>query len=404
MVSGKTESQMEWCAAGIAMAECKTAYQDPPRFLACPDIFKALILESRAHAASDVYIQADSPVCAMINGRMLALTNRPLDTDEVKNILEWVAGRPTALTDILTQRAVNARYIINDPDKRAPNGAHIQYAYRVNAVPVYGAGGVSAQIVMRTIPSDPPDWQTVGLSPEILRAATPENGIVYIGGSTGSGKTTTFAAIIRHILETPKAEAVIHGNLITIEEPIEFTYRNIRSEHSILKQSQVPEHFASFKDGVREAMRRSPRLVLIGELRDAETISAARELALTGHPVYATVHVTNVAGALPRLVSRFDQAERATMVFDLIDTVRLIMVQKLVRGVDDKLLAAREHLVFDQKIRDELIALGDIGRVTERIRQLVREHSNGHSFATEGKRLLEEGKIDASVAEKLLHS
>jgi defect-in-organelle-trafficking protein DotB len=395
---------MSWFANSIAMAERKTKYQDPPRFLACPDVFKLLILESRAHSASDVYIQAGEPVCAMINGRMLALTNRPLDSDEIRNILEWAAGRPTALTDILAQRSVNARYVINDPEKRAANGAHIQYAYRVNAVPVYGAGGVSAQMVMRTIPNDPPDWQAVGLTPEILWAAMPENGIVCIAGTTGSGKTTTFAAIIRYILELPKDEAIIHGNLITIEEPIEFTYRNIRSAHSVLTQSQVPEHFATFQDGVREAMRRSPRLVLVGEMRDAETIGAARELALTGHPVFATVHSGDVPGILPRLVSRFTQMERSTMLFDLIDTARFFMAQRLVRGVDDKLFAVREYLIFCQDIRNELMALGDIGRVTERIRQLVREHTNGQSFAAEGQRLLEAGKINANVAARLANS
>ncbi|MCL2875791.1 MAG: Flp pilus assembly complex ATPase component TadA [Betaproteobacteria bacterium] len=387
--------------ASIAVAERKTAYQDPARFLACPDIFKALMLEAREHSASDVYVQPGHPICALINGRMQALTLRPLDTDEVRNILEWVTMRPTALTDIMTQRSVNARYIIYDPGKRASNGAPIQYAYRVNAVPIQGAGGGSAQIVMRAIPNDPPDWQTVGLTPEILRATTPDNGIVYIAGTTGSGKTTTFAAVIRHILEMPKEEATIHGNLITIEEPVEFTYKNVRSEHSVLTQSQVPDHFASFQEGVREAMRRSPRLVLVGELRDAETISAARELALTGHPVFSTVHAINVAAVMPRLVSRFEQREKAAMVFDLVDTVRFIMAQRLVRCIDGKLVAAREYLIFDQEIRNELIASGEIGRITERIIQLVREHPNGHSFEAEGQRLLEAGKIDKNVARKL---
>ena len=396
--------QMPGGEASIAVAGRKTAYQDPVRFLACPEAFKALMLETRAHSASDVMVQPGKPAMAIINGRLHAVTHRPLDSDEVKNILEWVAGRPTALTDILTQSPVNARYIIYDPNKRAANGAPIQYAYRVNAVPIDAAGGISAQIVMRTIPNDPPEWRTVGLTQEILRASTPENGIVYIAGTTGSGKTTTFSAIIRHILETPKDEATIHGNLITIEEPIEFTYRNILSEHSVLTQSQVPDHFKSFQDGVREAMRRAPRLVLVGELRDAETISAARELALTGHPVFSTVHAINVAAVMPRLVSRFGQAEKSTMVFDLIDTARFIMAQRLVRSIDGKLVAAREYLEFDQDIRNDLIAIGDIGRITERIRQLVHEHPKGHSFEAEGKDLQEAGKIDEKVALQLAHS
>jgi defect-in-organelle-trafficking protein DotB len=104
-----------------------------------------------------------------------------------------------------------------------------------------------------------------------------------MAGETGSGKSTTLSSFIRYILEE---DTHIQGNIITIEEPIEFRYNEIQSRHSVISQSQVPEHFSSFALAVREAMRRKPALLLVGELRDQESFSAAIELSQTGHPYF----------------------------------------------------------------------------------------------------------------------
>jgi len=375
-----------------------TSYKDPFRF-DTPGLFKALMLEALAHNASDIYVQPGLPICARINGSMMAVTVRPIDEGEVMHILKWAGGRDTAATDIVSGTAVNARYELFDPTLRNARGSRVRYGYRVNASPIQYYGGTSAQIVMRAIPTDPPRYSDLGLSLEIVNAATPRDGIVYIAGATGSGKTTTFASIIRYILEN---ETPISGNLVTHEEPIEFTFDTVQSKHSIIVQSQVPIHFANFYIANREAMRRKPGLIMIGEMRDEETIRASIEASLTGHPVFGTVHAINVAAVMRRLISRFPETERATAIFDIIETARFIMAQRLVRGVSGKLLAAREYLIFDEEVREALIELDQMGKVTSRVKELVEK--KGHSFRKEARRLHEAGLIDEHVVRDLTHT
>jgi defect-in-organelle-trafficking protein DotB len=384
-------------AAGVGLPPVSilTDYRDPFRFNH-PDQFKQVMLEALAHKASDVFVQPLQPICARINGRLLALSRRVIDDGEVKAILKWAAARDTAVTDILEGKAVNARYELFDPTLRAASGARIRYGYRVNATPVLSEGAVSAQIVVRTIPEEPPTAEQVGLNEAILGAATPRDGIVYIAGATGSGKTTTFAAILRHILE---GDTPIKGNIVTAEEPIEFRFNSIRSPHSIIVQTQVPDMICDFYAFVREAMRRAPKLIMIGELRDQQTIRAAVEASLTGHPVFGTVHANSAAAVMRRLISRFPENERASAIFDVIETCRFVMAQRLVPTVHGKLTAAREYLVFDEQIREQLLGLDQMGKVTQAVKTLVEER--GHSFRKEAARLQSLGLIDERIAREL---
>lgn len=375
--------------------EILTGFKEPFRFNHA-DQFKALMLEALAHQAADIFIQPMLPICARINGHMMAVTKRAIDDGEVKSILKWAADRDTALTDILQGDAVNARYELFDPSLKNASGARIRYGYRVNAVPILCEGATSAQIVIRSIPTEPPKPEQIGLSTDILVGATPRDGIVYVAGSTGSGKTTTFAAIIRHILE---GDTPIKGNLVTYEEPIEFRFNMIQSPHSIIVQTQVPDMMRNFYDAIKEAMRRAPKLISIGELRDEETIRAAVEASLTGHTVYGTVHATNIASVIRRLISRFPEDQRATAIFDIIETARFILAQRLVRTRAGGLAAAREYLVFDDSIRDRLGGLSDMGMVTREVKKLVEER--GHSFTKEADRLFDAGIIDEHVANEL---
>mgnify|MGYP001619657771 CR=1 FL=1 len=387
-----------YTGALLPKVEVKTGYKDPFRFNH-PEQFKALMLESLAHNASDIFIQPELPICVQINGRMTAITHRPVDDGEVKTILKWAADRDTALTDILEGKAVNARYELFDPEKRAASGAKLRYGYRVNAVPVLCAGASSAQIVIRSIPTEPPTAQQIGLTDEILVGATPKTGIVYVAGATGSGKTTSFAAIIRHVLE---GDTPIKGNIVTYEEPIEFRFNMIQSRHSVIVQTQVPNMIPDFYNGIREAMRRKPELIMIGELRDEETIRSAVEASLTGHAVFATVHAINVAAVMRRLISRFPEGERATAIFDIVETSRFIMAQRLVRTRAGGRVAAREFLVFTEEVREQLIGLDQMGKVTQEVKRLVEER--GHSFKKEAARLLADGVIDEDVARELSYS
>ena len=261
----------------LPRAPSKTGFTPPQRFVLIEQ-FKGIMLEALAHNASDVYIQPGLPICARINGDLMALTPSTLDESEVKYMIKWTSGRDTAETDILSGVPVNARYELFSPDKLDARGAKVRHGYRVNISSILYFGSTSGQIVLRSIPNEPIPYDKLGLSEQLVLDCIPRDGIVYVAGATGSGKTTTFAAIIRYILEH---DTPIKGNLLTHEEPIEFTYDTINSRHSILVQSEIPHHFKDFYAANREAMRRKPGLILIGEMRDEATIPAKAEIDKT---------------------------------------------------------------------------------------------------------------------------
>lgn len=381
--------------ACLPQATLKSNLSTPFRFQR-EDEFKAVMMEALLQEASDLFIQPGLPIVARINGQLQALTSRALDLGEVKDILVWAIGRPTAVTDIISGNPCNGRYEVFDPQALTRIGDRVRHGYRVNGVPVMAIGGVGCQVVIRRIPNEPPTIAHVKLDPEIVKGMTPRDGIVIIAGATGQGKTTTFAALLRHILE---GDTPIKGNLITGEEPIEFRFDGIASAHSICVQSQVPDMAKSFSAFIREAMRRAPKLIMIGEMRDQETVMAAIEASLTGHPVFATAHATDVPSIARRLITRFPESERSTAIFDIIDTARVFMAQRLVRGLDGKLHPAREYLMFNDEIRDELTSLTQMGQVTQRLKRFVSTH--GHSFAAEAERMLSAGIIDQRVAGEL---
>ena len=379
----------------IPRAASKTGFHPPQRFIAIEQ-FKGVMLEALAHSASDIYIQPGLPICALIHGDLMALTPSTLDESEVKYMIKWTSGRDTAETDILSGTPVNARYELFSPTEVDARGAKVRYGYRVNISPILHFGGTSAQIVLRAIPIEPLHHSSIGLSEPLVLDCIPRDGIVYVAGATGSGKTTTFSSIIRYILENDTA---IQGNLLTHEEPIEFTYDMINSRHSIIVQSEIPIHFKDFYAANREAMRRKPALILVGEMRDEATIRAGVEASLTGHPVYATVHATDVPSVMRRLISRFPVNDRATAIYDIVDTARMIMAQRLVKGVDGKRIAVREYLKFDDSIREELASLDQMGKVTSVIARIVAD--KGHSFREEARTLLAAGRITQQVADSI---
>ncbi len=147
-------------------------------------------------------------------------------------------------------------------------------------------------------------------------------------------------------------------------------YDSVHKPSSVISQAEIPRHLPNFAAGVRNALRRKPRLILVGEARDTETMSAVLEAALTGHPVYTTLHSNGVAETIRRLVGSFPHEERLGRTIDIIETARLIVCQRLVPSVDGKRVAIREYLVFNEKVRDKLLDC-DPEKVTAVTRQLV---------------------------------
>ncbi|HSW93800.1 MAG TPA: Dot/Icm type IV secretion system ATPase DotB [Gammaproteobacteria bacterium] len=328
--------------------------------------------------ASDITFQTNEPIFAEIFGRLRKVTRRKLSNTELGEIINAMYG-PNAMAQIMAGKDIDTHYEIR------PNRSD-RFRFRINGTGCQVEGHDGVQITARTIPSDPPKLASMELPQAILDAIEPEQGVVYITGATGSGKSTLLAAIIRDITENAES----HRKVLTYEAPIEFVYDSVEKQSSIVSQSEIPRHLPSFAAGVRNALRRKPRLILVGEARDAETISAVMEAAMTGHPVYTTLHSNSVAETLRRLVITFPPEERQGRTVDIIETIRLVVSQRLVPTIDGKRVALREYLVFDDKIRDILLEI-DPNDVTARVRKLVKEF--GKPIEVDAREKLDAGLI-----------
>lgn len=334
------------------------------------------------NGASDITLQTNEPIIAEVYGRLKKVTRRRLSNTEVAEVLNAMYG-PNATTIIMSGKDIDTHYEIR------PNRTD-RYRFRINGTGCQVEGHDGIQITARTIPTDPPKLSDMQLPQPILDAITPEQGVVYVTGATGSGKSTLLASIIRDITE----DSASHRKVLTYEAPIEFVFDNVEKISSIVSQSEIPRHLPSFAAGVRNALRRKPRLILVGEARDPETISAVMEAAMTGHPVYTTLHSNSVAETIRRLVVTFPSEERQGRTIDIIETVRLVISQRLVPTLDGKRIALREYLVFDEKIRDIMLET-DITNITNVVRKLVREH--GKTIEADAKEKFKAGLIHERV-------
>ena len=364
-----------------------TGFAEPPRF-ENPDLLQTLMLEVVKQGGSDTFFQGGTPVLVEIYGKLRQVTSRRLTTEECLQILNWAAGNDGASTSVAQGGEAVASYSAIDPLLKDGRGERMRYRFRVNATRIEFRNGLGVQIVMRSIPSDPPLIKDMGLDQVLIDACTPRNGIVYITGATGSGKTTTFAALLRYIME---ADTSIKGNINTFESPIEFVFDSVESPHSIIAQSEVPRDVKSFADGVRSSMRRHPALIVIGETRDWDTASASIEASNTGHPVFTTVHANEVETIYARLLSRCPVDLRDAALFDLISTGRVLVNQTLARTVDGRRTPLREYLIVTDELREEMLAVADPARITAVVRDMVRRH--GKSMETAAVEAYEKGLI-----------
>ncbi|GGI83052.1 Dot/Icm secretion system ATPase DotB [Legionella impletisoli] len=353
---------------------------EPTRFT--PVFMDRMLEHAESLNASDITIQTGEPIFAEVYGRLVKITKRPLSNTEVGDLINSIYG-PNATTQLLSGTDIDTHYEFR------PNRG-VRFRYRVNGTACLVEGHDAIQITLRTIPTTPPRLESMELPENILEAIEPQEGIIFITGATGSGKSTLLASIIRDLIEKEDS----NRKVLTYEAPIEFVYDEIETISAVVSQSEIPRHIPSFADGVRNALRRKPRLIMVGECRDAETISAALEAALTGHPVYTTLHTSGVAETMRRLVTSFAGEERLGRTIDILETIRLCIWQKLVPTVDGKRVALREYLVFDEETRDILLE-GNPNEVTNMTRKLVRER--GQLMTVDAKRKFEEGIISERV-------
>jgi defect in organelle trafficking protein DotB len=329
--------------------------------------------------SSDISFQSERPVYNDIFGTLRPATKRPLDGADMAVILQKIYGAD-ALARLASGIDLDLSYEIKvDRTKRV--------RFRVNITPILSKGRDGAQITMRSLPDKPPKLADLNIEQEIIDGWAPRDGLVLITGPTGSGKSTLLAAGNRMMIEREGG----CGKMLTYEAPIEFVYDSIAGENSLIAQSEIPRHLHSFDAGVRNALRRKPNIILVGEARDRETISACIEAGQTGHAVYSTVHTIGVAATMRRMVATFESGERLERSYALMETMRMIVTQILVPKIGGGRVGLREWLVFDDDLREKMLDTPPEKWVTE-LMQIVPK--KGRSMAQSAKMAYDAGLID----------
>ncbi len=286
--------------------------------------------------ASDLFLSPGSPIQIKIDGSMVAVNAQRLEPANVEGLLRQIV--PDAQwARFEDERELNIGYGLSGVG-----------SFRVNA---FRQRGTVAGVV-RFVPHEIPALADLHL-PEILGELILEKrGLLLVVGATGSGKSTTLAAMLDHRNEQKS------GHILTLEDPIEFTFRNKRS---IVNQRQIGTDTDSLEIALKNAMRQAPDCILIGEIRDTTTMSAALAYAQSGHLVLATLHANNAHHALTRIVSFYPPDNRNVLLSDLAATLKAIVSQRLVRSTAGGRLPALEVLTNTRHISEMI----EQGRLTE---------------------------------------
>lgn len=269
--------------------------------------------------ASDINFQSDRQVYTEIHGTLYPATFRPLDAADMATILTRIYG-PEALARLASRDGSEDLSYEVRPDR------YTRVHFGVNITAVLSRGRDASQITMRVLPNEPPTMRDLNIEEDIINAWAPRQGVVIVTGPTGSGKTTLLAT---RNPDAAGAQARLRkGRVLRGADRIRL--RRDQKPRSMIAQTEIPRHLPDFARGVRNALRRKPNIILVGEARDRETITTTIEASQTGHLVYTTTHTIGVANTIQRMISTFNSDERSERAYSLLETVRLIVTQALV--------------------------------------------------------------------------
>ena len=293
---------------------------------------------------SDLHIKVPSPPLIRLDGDLVPIPGfdalTPYDTDAA--VAHMIAD-DSKLEEFKNEREIDFAYAIDNTGR-----------FRVNAFHQRG----SVSIVCRSIPYKVKTIEDLGLPPVIRELAEEERGIVLVTGTTGSGKSTSLAAMIDHMNHN------FSRHIVTVEDPIEFLHRD---HNSIINQREVGQDTGSFKRALRRVLRQDPDVILIGEMRDEETVHTALSAAETGHLVLSTVHTVDAQETINRVIDFFPPHMHQQVRAMLAGTLKGVVSQRLVRSADGGRVATCEILRMTGRVRDMIMDPQQTGRLTEAI-------------------------------------
>ena len=316
--------------------------------------------------ASDVYLSANAPALIKINGECLPINNQILPPDAPRNLLSEIVG-PDRMEELEETGELNMGVPLTGVGR-----------FRVSAMRQRGTYAV----VIRFISQQVPNLDDLQLPSVLGDLIMEKRGLVLVVGATGSGKSTTLAAMI------DRRNSVQTGHILTIEDPVEYQFRN---KKSIVNQREVGSDTQSMQIALKNALRQAPDVILIGEIRDRETMSAAIAYAQSGHLCLATLHGNNSYHALNRILSFYPVEVRDTMLGDLSSALKAVVTQRLVRTASGERVAAVE-VMLNTKLVSELIEKADFSGIKEAMEKSMAEGSQ--TFEEDLARLILENRIE----------
>lgn len=330
------------------------------------DFFKAM----KAEEASDLYLTADSPPAMRLYGTLKFLNDIPLQASEVKEMAYSVMS-PEQIKEFEKTSEMNLA--------RSEDGIG---RFRIN---IFVQKCVIAMVI-RNIHTVLPDLETLGLPPIIKSLISEKRGLILFVGATGSGKSTSLAALINYRNEHES------GHIICIEDPIEFLHTH---KKSIISQREVGIDTESYEIALKNTLRQAPDIILIGEIRSRETMEQAITFSETGHLCLSTLHANNANQALDRIINFFPEDKRAQLLLDLSFNLKAIVSQRLIPTVEGKRIAAVE-IMLGTPLTLDYIRRGEISALKELMEK--SGHLGMQSFDMALEKLYREGRISLEEA------
>jgi twitching motility protein PilU len=315
--------------------------------------------------ASDVYLSAGAPALIRIHGECVPINNQLLPPNAPRDLLAEIVP-PERMEELEETGELNMGVPLVGVGR-----------FRISAMHQRG----TCAVVIRFITQQIPELASLHLPPVLGDLVLQKRGLVLVVGATGSGKSTTLAAML------DKRNRELSGHILTVEDPIEYQFKN---KKSIVNQREVGTDTQSLQVALKNALRQAPDVILIGEIRDRETMSAAIAYAQSGHLCLATLHGNNSYHALNRILSFYPVEVRPTMLGDLSSALRAIVSQRLVRTVQGTRLPAAE-VMLNTKLVAELVEQGNFSGIREAMESSMAEGSQ--TFEEDLARLIQEGHI-----------
>lgn len=290
------------------------------------ELFNRILRIAIEGGASDVHIKVGSPITFRIDGNLVDVEAPKPTVEWMENVLEQII--PVHLKEVLqNEREIDFSYYSEKVGR-----------FRTNCFQQRG----SFALAMRYVKTDIPSFEDLGLIPVLKEIAETPRGIVLVSGTTGCGKSTTLAAMIQHI------NASSRNHIVTLEDPIEFVFTDNKS---VIEQREVGLDSLSFAAGLKHVLRQDPDVIMIGEMRDATSFSAAMSAADTGHLVLSTLHTTNAAQSVTRILDFFKSEERDQIRRQLAGTLKAVVCQRMVGRIGGGVIPAIEVLINTGTVR-----------------------------------------------------